>query len=136
MNFVPGDEVLIIQMSGTHAGQYEFATVKEVNKSSLRLQEGLRNIYVADASSVVQIIRVPHYRTVSGEGTITAKPWDGQTGGVIVFRAVEVSGITVVTGMIPLKLVAEGNLELRGNLPTDQEDVADLPTEEEGGPVR
>ncbi|HVX91346.1 MAG TPA: hypothetical protein VHC20_07065 [Candidatus Paceibacterota bacterium] len=40
-----------------------------------------------DVSGLVQVIRVPQYTNVTVTGTLTAKAWDGQTGGVLAFIA-------------------------------------------------
>ncbi|MBS1911887.1 MAG: hypothetical protein JST22_07865 [Bacteroidetes bacterium] len=100
--FAAGDKVLIIQMKGAsidlvdhsgfgditaynNAGNYELATVDEVNGFTLVLHNKLAREY--DVSGLVQVIRVPQYTDVTVTGTLTAKPWDGETGGVLAFIA-------------------------------------------------
>ncbi|HVX91342.1 MAG TPA: hypothetical protein VHC20_07045 [Candidatus Paceibacterota bacterium] len=100
--FAAGDKVLIIQMKGAsidltdhagfgditaynNAGNYELATVDEVNGFTLVLHNKLAREY--DVSGLVQVIRVPQYTNVTVTGTLTAKAWDGQTGGVLAFIA-------------------------------------------------
>jgi len=105
-NFVAGTKVLIIQMKGASmntsnntsfgtisslndAGNYEFAEIYGV------LSNGAFNdVYIKNAllksytpSGYVQMVTVPTYSDVTVTGTLTAKSWDGNTGGVLVFEA-------------------------------------------------
>lgn len=101
--FAPGDRVLVIQMQGAsinaansaafgsvtaigNAGNYEFATVCDVNAgaSEVALERALVNTYSAAG---LQLIRVPQYQNVLVTGTLTAQAWNGQTGGVLAFEA-------------------------------------------------
>ena len=86
--FDVGDEVLIIQMQGTGAGNYEFGTVESVGSGSLTLVQDLANDYTVGSNSKAQVLKVPHYRdvTVQGGGTLTAHAWDGTTGGILALR--------------------------------------------------
>jgi ribulose bisphosphate carboxylase small subunit len=81
-----GDEILIVQITGTGAGNYEARYVSIVNSSTqITLANGLTNTYSAGA----QMLRIPHYTSVSvsSGATLTAPAWDGTKGGVLVFRA-------------------------------------------------
>ncbi len=69
------------------AGRYELNTVCSIAGDTLQLQYDLTNSY--DVNAVLQAIRVPVYDNAEVVGTVTATPWDGQTGGVI---ALEVTG--------------------------------------------
>ena len=99
----PGDEVMILQTYGENLGAYEFANVSAIQKESITLQGDLENSYTVEGASTTQIIKVPHYRNVTIEGTLESQPWDGNTGGVVVFRA---SGTTVIA--------ATGNINQTG----------------------
>ena len=90
-SFSVGKEVLVIQMQGTGAGQYEFNTISAVNGNTLTLQSGLENTYTVDADSKVQVIGVPHWRnvTIQSGSTFTVVDWDGTRGGIAVFRVQE-----------------------------------------------
>ncbi len=80
-----------------NAGGYELVRVASVDTVSGQVQIdpscSLRNTYKAAGNA--QVIRVPRYRTVTVEaagaggprGLLSAKPWDGKTGGVLAFRA-------------------------------------------------
>ncbi len=97
--FPVGDEVLVIQMQGTGAGNYEFGTIASIGSGRLTLQGNLQHTYTVGGNSKAQVLRVPHYRnvTVQGGGTLTAHAWDGNTGGIVAFR---VSGKATVSGTI------------------------------------
>lgn len=91
--FAAGQEVLIIQMTGTGAGTWETAYIAPsgVEPTVLVFTTLLTHAYYADANSKAQVIKVPHYTTVTINlgGILMCRPWlwDGQTGGVIFFRA-------------------------------------------------
>lgn len=115
----PGDLLLIIQIQGAElsptnspafgdvidlgsAGLYEFVEVATVDAANSRITintgcSGLKNGY--QTSGHVQVIRVPQYTTltVANAGSVTAKPWDGRTGGVI---AVQVAGTAQIEGKL------------------------------------
>jgi RHS repeat-associated protein len=104
--FNVGDEVLVVQMQGTSAGSYEFATVQGKAATALTLQRPLTNSYVTTGASRAQVIAVPRYRnvTVRNGGVLTAPPWDGATGGILAFKAtgtmlIEPGGRIDLTGL-------------------------------------
>lgn len=96
--FEEGDEIMIIQMqngtgSGT-AGIYEFKTIMSILGNDITLNSPLNNSYYsgtfnAISSSSAQIVKIPHYTdvTVQVGASITAKKWDGFSGGIVMFRA-------------------------------------------------
>ncbi|MFA5399486.1 MAG: CARDB domain-containing protein [Dehalococcoidia bacterium] len=109
--FYVGDEVLIIQMTGTGAGNWETQIVQSVNPGLLELTENLANTYYADGNSKSQVIMVPQFRemNVLNGGVVTCDPWNGSTGGIVFFRSnstvtvepggrIDVSGIGFVGG--------------------------------------
>jgi hypothetical protein len=84
------DEVLIIQMTGTGAGSYEFMTIDSIIGTTLVFDHPLANTYTIDSSSKAQIVRVPQYTTLTLNNsgtTLTTSAWNGTTGGVLPFRA-------------------------------------------------
>jgi len=93
--FQTGDEILIIQMQHTtNAGNYEFRFVESVDGNTLYLDSSLSRTYYSGsfnqtAASATQVVRVPHFDDVSiaDGGWVTADPWNGMTGGIVVFRA-------------------------------------------------
>ncbi len=93
-----GQEVMIIQMQGTGAGLYEFGTIQNVGSGSVTLTANLANAYTVGGGATAQLLRVWHYQnlTVQSGGVVTAHPWDGNSGGIVVFR---VAGtLTVAAG--------------------------------------
>jgi len=87
--FAVDQEVLVIQMQETGAGNYEFGIIAGTGGGSLTLRDNLEHTYTVGGNSKVQVLRVPHYQnvTVQNGGKLTAHGWDGSTGGVLVFRA-------------------------------------------------
>jgi hypothetical protein len=87
--FSAGDELLVIQMTGSTAGTWEFGRVSETGISRLTLTAPVRHSYVASSTSRAQVLRVPNWRavTVLAGCALTCAPWDGATGGIICFRA-------------------------------------------------
>lgn len=100
--FVTGDTVLLIQMQGAsavqtngntfgnltainNAGNYEFAEISSISGNDIYLKHSLLKTYTVSGS--VQLISVPQYTNVDITGTLTAQPWNGNTGGVLVFEA-------------------------------------------------
>ena len=98
----PGDTVLIIQMKGAvidssntstfgnisnynNAGNYEMNIVKQKNGNSLSLLNILNRQYDIP-NGKVQLVRVPYYKNVTIDNTLTCLPWDGSKGGILVLN--------------------------------------------------
>lgn len=98
-SFLVGQEVLVIQIQGNEAGSYEFGEIAMIIGNTITLQYNLINSYEIGGNSKTQVLRVPHYRDVivQSGGVLTAHSWDGNTGGIVVFR---VSGTVTVNGTI------------------------------------
>jgi large repetitive protein len=88
-------------MQGVGAGNYEFGTITNIGTSTLTLRETLRNTY----SGKAQVVGVPHFQsvTVQAGGNLTARPWDGSTGGVVVFKVSN-----------QLSIMNDGSVDARG----------------------
>lgn len=84
-----GDEVLIMQMAGDNAGQYETHEISAIQPGQLLLATQLRASYPIGVTGATQVIRVPNHTdvTILDGGVLTAHAWDGNTGGVMMFRA-------------------------------------------------
>ncbi len=97
--FAAGDEVLLIQMQGatidtsntpsfgdyigtTSTGYYELNRIKSITGNQIELL--FKTIGPYDVAGRVQLIRVPEYTNATVTSTLTCKPWDGATGGVLV----------------------------------------------------
>lgn len=95
---LPNDSTWGSITSYNNSGKHEFAVVQSVpSSSSITLGCGLQNSYTA--SGKVQVVRVPRYLSlyVFAGGSITAPPWNGTTGGIVV---TEVLGSTTINGNI------------------------------------
>ena len=103
--FAAGDKVLLIQMQGASitqtntvnfgdiaaigdAGNYEFGIIDHFSGNDVYFSKILLRTYTPSGS--VQMISVPQYAAVSIDNELTAKPWDGNTGGVIVFESSDI----------------------------------------------
>ncbi len=74
------------------AGLYEYAVAAgPVGGGFVTLASPLVNSYSTGAANAVQgqrrfqVIRVPQYSSATVTGTVTAPPWDGNTGGIVAF---------------------------------------------------
>ncbi len=87
IGFQTGDEVLVIAMRGTGAGRHEFQRIASVKLTSIELTSPLVNHY--DPAERAFLQRVPNFTdvTVEAGGRLTASPWNGSTGGIVVLRA-------------------------------------------------
>jgi hypothetical protein len=102
-DFTTGDEVLIIQMDGTGAGNWETSHVDGVEEFVLVLHENLQHTYYAGDNNHAQVIKVPQYTdvTIGAGGILTCEFWNqfgDNTGGVMFFRAT--GTVTVLGGGI------------------------------------
>lgn len=96
-----GDKVLILQMKGAlinetndstygdlvsleAAGCVEFMTIKDIRGTTVEFASKFVHRYRSEHK--VQMVRVPMYTNAVVTADITAKPWDGTKGGVIVFE--------------------------------------------------
>lgn len=117
-----GDTVLIMQMqdatidtsntasygsvSGASGGIYEYAIAASnvpLGGGTLTIACGTVNAYTNAGSSKYQVIRVPRYASAVLSSTLAAQPWNGSTGGVLMFDvtgALDLNSATVtVDGM-------------------------------------
>ena len=95
--FAVGDEVLIISMIDTttedellnDAGRYETQRIAQLDASSMTFIDPLNQTFTSSSPSVCihQVIRIPNWRNVVVNGTMTTNAWDGAVGGVLCFRA-------------------------------------------------
>ncbi len=92
-SFQPGDLVLLVQVQGDPAGQFELAHVETVTAMAVGLTAGLEHDYVAGpydqfGAFAAQAVRVATYNNLIINGVqITCPAWDGYTGGIIAIRS-------------------------------------------------
>lgn len=96
-----GQRVLIIQMKGAsidstnspqfgkisdiaNAGNYEFQEISEFKNGQVYFKYKLLNRY--DIKSRVQLVTVPQFESYTVDDKLTCIPWNGKTGGVLVFE--------------------------------------------------
>ena len=119
--FHPGDKVLLIQMTGAtmptipgfktnpnkykdewrNAGMYEILQVEEVNTVTNYISFTDDHVNSYDNGERIQLVRMVEGDNVTVTSNVTAKPWDGFTGGII-----------AIIGMDSVKLKA--NLDASG----------------------
>ena len=91
-----GREICIMQMKGDNVGQSMFARVTAINtlKSTLSIDVPVLFRCSSEGMDRCQVVTVPHYTnvTLKQAAQIRGGPWNGRTGGVIVFRASEQVG--------------------------------------------
>ncbi len=129
--FQKGQPLLIIQMQGAiisdddnssfgeitdlrSAGLYERAIIDSVALGELYLQSLLINDYNMDGS--VQAITIPVYQEAEVTAELTAKAWDGSTGGVLI---IEVVGRLSMNANISVNGMGFRGGEAFTNLPND-----------------
>jgi uncharacterized repeat protein (TIGR01451 family) len=95
-----GDLILIMQMQdgsttnfansaaygggmNSTVGNYEYARVSAFSGSTLTLTKALINTYTQGTQKTFQVIRIPQYISATLDGSVTALPWDGSSGGVV-----------------------------------------------------
>lgn len=100
--FIVGDKVLLIQMKGAtidvtnnssfgtinsynDAGNYEMLFISAVSSNTITFITPILKTY--NAVGLVQLVKVPVYNNVNVTGVLTCLPWNGLTGGVLVFEA-------------------------------------------------
>ena len=94
-----GDTVLLIQMKGAvvdtgntasfgtildyrNAGNYEFNYISQKSGNVITFLNRLNKTYDIP-TGVVQLVRVPSYKTGSFSGGLTCDPWNGTKGGIL-----------------------------------------------------
>ncbi|MBC7451459.1 MAG: T9SS type A sorting domain-containing protein [Cytophagales bacterium] len=100
--FAAGDLVLIMQMKGVlmnetntaafgdvqsvnGSGNYEYHRIQSIDGNDLYFYNTILRTYEINGS--VQLIYTPEYTDVTIAGTLTAKAWDGTTGGILALSA-------------------------------------------------
>ncbi len=101
--FGVGDTILMIQMKGAYidssnsasfgailsyrnAGNYEFNVVSGVSGNTISLKYKLARSYDIP-NGRVQFVRVPFFKDFTVTQTLTAAPWNGEKGGIVVLNA-------------------------------------------------
>jgi hypothetical protein len=97
----PGDQVLLIQMKGATAdlsntaafgsignygaaGNYEKLTIASVSGLNIVFTTSMQFNY--DPTAALQLVKYPVFNNVTVNGLLTALPWNGSVGGVLIFE--------------------------------------------------
>ena len=100
--FAVGDKVLLIQMKGASidttntsnfgtitsyndAGNYEMLVISAITSTTITFTNPILRTY--NTIGVLQLVKIPVYNHVNVIGSLTCLPWNGSTGGVLVFEA-------------------------------------------------
>jgi hypothetical protein len=115
MRFRVGDEVLLINLQSTTAdvsavGVREFVRVTAVTAGRLVVQPAPAAQYAPGgngslAGQRVFAVRVPHFTTVTLDGTLTATAWDGTAAGL---------GLVVMRASEAIRVGAQGAVDVSG----------------------
>ncbi len=92
--FAVGQEIMIIQSRGGDAGIYELKKISAINGNTFTLTSNLTNAYTSDGAASLtdaQVQKVQQYNNVTVSGILTSHIWNGETGGIIVFKARKVN---------------------------------------------
>ena len=97
--FGTGQRILIHQSRGTNAGAWEMNEIQAYSAGTMTTVTPLANTYMTSGANAAQVLVVPQYTdlTVNAGVTVTAKAWNGSTGGIF---AVLVNGIATIDGTI------------------------------------
>jgi hypothetical protein len=101
--FANGQTILIHQSQGTNAGDWERAVVAGVAGGVLTLAQPLMHAYTSTGTSNhAQAVVAPQYTdvTVPAGQSLSAPPWNGTTGGILVFSS---SGTVTIAGTVSMK---------------------------------
>lgn len=116
--FNAGDTVLMIQMKGAvidssntpsfgqissygDAGNYEMNIIRSKSGNTVTLEYLTQRNYDFQ-NGKVQLVRVPYFNDFSFNQTLTALPWDGKKGGVLVLNA---AGTVTMNGNIDVSAI-------------------------------
>ena len=101
-----GDEVLLINLQGNanhfdNVGKHEIKEIARINygQNTIFFTTSLSKIYGATDSNEdltgqkIMLQRVPRYRSLRANGTMTADAWDGEKGGVYFVKVLQNSDI-------------------------------------------
>lgn len=103
-SFAANQKVLIHQSRGNGAGKWEVNEIFSYTSGTIVLKFPLKNTYTDNVNDQAQVLVLKQYQNVTiGTGLfLRAKPWDGNTGGILAFL---VSNTLQING----KIEADGN---------------------------
>lgn len=98
-SFATGQIILIHQTVGTGAGGWELNKIASYTAGTITLFHPLTMTYIDSGVSQAQVLVLKQYSTFTQNSghTLTAKAWNGNTGGIIAFFC---NDLTTITGNI------------------------------------
>ncbi len=84
-SFAAGQQILIHQTKGTGAGSWEVNFIASYSTGTITTLSPLSNTYTNSGASQAQALVLSQYSQATISGTLTAKAWDGNVGGIITF---------------------------------------------------
>lgn len=84
VSFAADQLILIIQMRGANAGNWEINKIASYVAGTITTTNPLTNTYVSSGDDRAQVIVIKQYSKATLISTLTGKDWNGVTGGVIV----------------------------------------------------
>lgn len=105
-SFSAGQMILIHQTRGTGVGAWEINQIESYIAGTITCVYPLVNTYTDSGASQAQVLVLPQYSSVTVSGTLTAKAWDGNVGGIIAFLC---SGRVTVSGTISANGTSAGS---------------------------
>jgi hypothetical protein len=101
--FAAGQKIFIHQSRGTGVGQWEINQISSYTAGTITTNTPLKFTYTDSGASQAQVLVLKQYSsvTINSGVTLFAKPWDGNTGGIVAFLSngtIQLSGAINVTG--------------------------------------
>ena len=125
--FLAGQRIMIHQTRGSGAGMWELHTVQSYALGNIITSAALAHTYASSGADRAQILVLPQYTnvTVNAGVTVTAKPWNESTGGILAWY---VNDTLTVNGAI-----AADGVGFRGSLQPPGDNQAGRAGEGTGG---
>ena len=76
--------------AGAPAGTFELVQIASIHDGKVGLKSPLRNTYNTTTGGRIQCLYVPQYDSLQVNGTVSANPWNGTSGGIIAIIANDV----------------------------------------------
>lgn len=105
--FVVGKECMLHQTQAyrdvSNKFKYEFVRIASIDGQSVTFETSLVNNYLSDPTgnklnnTMTQLISIPNYIGLTMTGALVAKSWDGESGGIVSFKAKTLTGTDAIS---------------------------------------
>lgn len=92
-DFIVNDEIMIITMQSDNSipnnnavGQYETKHIINIDNDFIEVDSPIDGYYNTSNGSKHVVLKVPNYNNVTIDGEIKCTPWNGNYGGIVLFR--------------------------------------------------